>query len=913
MSHLGRARATRRPLIESGRLPVIGSRLAQYEIVGHLGTGGMGEVFQATDTRLGRSVAIKFLPEAFAHDAERVGRFEREARVLASLTHSNIATIHGIDEANGRKFLVMELVAGETIADRLARGPIPLEDALPLAKQLADALEAAHDKGIVHRDLKPANIKITPDGQVKVLDFGLAKAVDTTQGSGLTAQGNLSNSPTMTTPAATAMGVVLGTAAYMSPEQAKGRPTDRTTDMWAFGCVLYEMLTARPVFEGESIGEILGSIFKTEPDWTRLPADTPASVRRLLRRCLQKDRALRLKDAGDARLEIVEAHADAVPTTAAAAPSRRERLAWIAAVVLLAAVAGVMAATGFRTPPAPAEVRLDIAMPPSPTPAGIAVSPDGKRIVFRGERQQLWVRSFDSTTANPLAGTTDGNRPFWSADSQSIGFFAESKLRRIAADGGQARDLANAFLPRGGTWNRDNVILFVPRPNSPIMKVSSTGGEATPVTTVGPEHLGHYAPQFLPDGRHFLYYVMGSPDTNGVHVGDLSSSETRHVLKTESAAVYASSSLLYLRQGELVAQPFDPDRLTTTGDAVVVARGVAGSSDTPAIAAADGGPIVFRAASGGGGGTARSHFAWFDRSGKEIARVGEPVTGFGRSPSLSPDGRHVAYTRVLTPGQADIWLLETNRGVLSRFTFEKGDDLTSVWSPDGGRIVFGSNRRDSTVNDLYEKRLADAAGSEQLLLTGDQSKSATDWSRDGNYLLYSSVDPKSNSDIWAMRMNGDRPSEGSGRPEPVEGRKPFPVVQTDFQEGGAVFSPDGRWIAYQSNKSGRPEIYLQPFPGPGAEVQVSTTGGSLARWRRDGKEIFYIGPDDRLMAVSIRPAPTGSTPELATPVTLFQANTDNYSVAPDGQRFLLYLTSTPPITTPLSVILNWKLPGDRGY
>jgi serine/threonine protein kinase len=428
---------------------MIGSRLAHYEITSHLGTGGMGEVYQATDTRLGRSVAIKFLPEAFTHDAERAGRFEREARVLASLSHPNIATIHGIDEANGRKFLVMELVAGDTIAERLVRGPIPLEDAWPLAKQLADALEAAHDKGIVHRDLKPANIKITPEGQVKVLDFGLAKASEPAQGSGQ-APSNLSNSPTMTTPAATAMGVILGTAAYMSPEQAKGRPTDRTTDMWAFGCVLYEMLTGRPVFEGESLGEILGSIFKDEPDWTRLPATTPPSIRRLLRRCLQKDRARRLKDAGDARLEIVEAGSDAAAVTAAPATNRRERFAWMAAVVLLTLIAGALAVTGLRTAPMPAEYRLDIAMPPLTGPGGFAVSPDGKRIVFRGERQQLWIRSFDSTTAVPVAGTTDGNRPFWSADGRSIGFFAEGKLRRVAADGGKARDLANVSLPRGG-------------------------------------------------------------------------------------------------------------------------------------------------------------------------------------------------------------------------------------------------------------------------------------------------------------------------------------------------------------------------------------------------------------------------------------------------------------------------------
>jgi WD40 repeat protein len=429
------------------------------------------------------------------------------------------------------------------------------------------------------------------------------------------------------------------------------------------------------------------------------------------------------------------------------------------------------------------------------------------------------------------------------------------------------------------------------------MKVSAAGGEVTPATTLGPDQSGHFTPQFLPDGRHFLYYVIGSPDINGVYVGDLATSETRLVLKTESMAFYASSSLLYLRQGELVAQRFDPYRLTVSGNPVVVSKGVTGSADTPAISAADGGPIVFRAGSGGALGRNPSHFAWFDRSGKEGARVNEPVSEFGGWPALSPDGRHVAYLRVLAPGEADLWLLETNRGVLSRFTFEKGsNDVNPVWSPDSERIVFGSNQRVGEVIDLYEKRLAGGADGAQLLLASDQSKTPTDWSRDGSHLLYSSVDPKSSSDIWAMRMDRDR--------------TPFSVVRTDFQEGGATFSPDGRWIAYESNRSGRVEVYLQPFPGPGAEVQVSTAGGSAARWRRDGREIFYVGPDGRLMAVPIQPAVTGSTLELAAPVPLFQARSENYMVAPDGQRFLLYINAAPPITTPLSVIVNWKPPAD---
>jgi Tol biopolymer transport system component len=692
------------------------------------------------------------------------------------------------------------------------------------------------------------------------------------------------------------MGVVLGTAAYMSPEQAKGKPTDRTTDMWAYGCVVFEMITGHAAFEGDSVGEILGSIFKAEPDWTLLPPDTPASIRRLLRRCLQKDRTLRLRDAGDARLEIAEAPEDVAPTVATSPATRRRQLAWAGTLTGLGLIVGALGALQLPRAPLASELWFDIAMPASPPGSRFAVSPDGKRVVFRGERQQLWIRSFESATVTPVAGTSNGTFPFWSADSQSIGFFAEGKLRRIAAEGGQARDLAGASLPRGGTWNRENVILFAPTLGSPIMRMSASGGEATPVTTMRPDDSAHLAPQFLPDGRHFLYYVISRADASGVYISDLTSAETRQVLKTESAAVYGSSALFYARQSELVAQSFDADRLATAGAPQVLGPVVMGPSDIPSVSVADGGPIVFRAPSDGSQGDsgASAQFVWLDRSGKEVARVADAPPGFGRSAVLSPDDNHVAYTRVVTAGEADIWLLEISRGVFSRFTLEKGDDVTPVWSPDGGRIVFG--RREKGVINLYEKPLAGAAGSERLLLSSDQDKSATDWSRDGKYLLYSSIDPKTNSDIWAMRMDGDRPAAGS----------PRPVLQTAFQEGGARMSPDGQWMAYQSNKSGRPEIYVQPFPGPGADVPVSTSGGTSPRWRRDGKEIYYLAPDNRLMAVSIRPTPAGSPLQLETPVPLFQSTNDEYMVSPDGQRFLKYSATAASSTSPLSVIVNWR-------
>jgi eukaryotic-like serine/threonine-protein kinase len=506
---------------------MIGTKLAHYEITSHLGTGGMGEVYQATDSKLARSVAVKFLPEAFSHDSERVARFEREARMLASLNHPHIAGIYGLEESGERKFLVMELVEGETLAERIKRGPIPVDESLSIAKQICEALEAAHEKGIVHRDLKPGNVKITPDGKVKVLDFGLAKAFEAEA-----SKSNVSQSPTLSM-AATNAGMILGTAAYMSPEQVKGQQVDRRTDIFAFGAVLYEMFTGRAVFEGEDVQDILGAVLKSEPDWTRLPAETPPGVRKLLRLCLEKNAKNRRSDATDVRVDIEQALVEPVTAMPETPPARGARLAWIAfAAALLAAVVLAIPAVRYlrETPPSsPPETRTEIVTPATEDPISFALSPDGRQIVFAasgGGASRLWLRSLAATAAQPLAGTEGAVSPFWSPDSRSIGFFADNKLKRLDIGGGAPQTLATVSTTRGGTWNADGVILFTPAQGSPLFRVPASGGEAVAVTKLD-RQTSHRFPFFLPDGRQFLFLAQGTPETAGIYLGSLDSTETR--------------------------------------------------------------------------------------------------------------------------------------------------------------------------------------------------------------------------------------------------------------------------------------------------------------------------------------------------------------------------------------------------
>ena len=887
---------------EDRAMSLVGRHIATYEILTPLGVGGMGEVYRAHDTKLNRDVALKVLSQLFALDPDRLARFRREAHLLAFLNHPNIAAIYGFEEAADVKALVLELVEGPTLADRIARGRIPIDEALPIARQIADALEAAHERGIIHRDLKPANIKVRNDGAVKLLDFGLAKVLEPAS-----IGADPSQAPTVNNPAATEAGLIIGTAAYMAPEQARGRPTDKRSDMWAFGCVLYEMLTGRRAFAGEDVSETLAAVIKGEPDWRALTDATPTPIRRLLRRCLTKDAKGRLSDASVARIEIDEAlsgsHLD-VP--AAPRSSRlRERFAWGSALMLVAVIAVAAIVWALRPTPPAGEKHLEITTPRTTDPVSLAISPDGEKLVFVATsegRDVLWLRRIDSGTAAPLAGTDGALAPFWSPDSRRVGFFTstDNQLKHIEIESGSLQALGRFPLGTGGTWNRDGTILFADLAGvGPIFRISSKGGEASPVTRLEGSELVHQFPQFLPDGRHFLYHRLNL-NPPGVYIGQLDGSETQHLIDADSAAVYVPSGyLLFLRQDTLFAQAFDPVRLMLTGDPFRVAEQVASEVSVPALSVSATGTLVYRS------GLARRvgrPLVWFDRSANEIGRVSEPNPG-GR-PYISRDGSRVALTGGIILGPPDIWQLTVDSGVLARVTSNGKINLDPVWSPNANQIVFSSSRPTGRAFDLYRKPMT-GDGNEELLLEATQDTGtlfASDWSLDGRFLLCTNLsgDLKGGTDIWALPLNGG---------------KPFPVVQTSAEEKDGQFSPDGKWIAYQSNETGRSEIYLQPFPGPGRRERISTNGGAQVRWRRDGRELFYIALDGRLIAVPIRLAQDGQTFKRETPVSLFSTSVggavqgldrQQYVVAPDGQSFLMSILPEDPSPSPIQVVLNWK-------
>jgi eukaryotic-like serine/threonine-protein kinase len=867
-----------------------GFRLGPYEIQAPLGAGGMGEVYKARDTRLDRVVAIKVLPGHVAADPQLRERFEREARAISSLSHPHICALYDVGSQDGIDFLVMEYLDGETLADRIARGRVPLDEALPIARQIVEALEAAHDKGIVHRDLKPANVMLTRDGHVKVLDFGLSKVhADAAAGA------DVSTSPTVM---ATTLGTTMGTAAYMSPEQATGGETDRAADVWAFGCVLYEMLTGHHTFEGTTASEILANVLKTEPDWYRLPTETPASIRRLLRRSLRKDQKLRLRDIREVRLDIDDLRS-ATSETDRATPvrsGRSERVAWATALTLVAMIAGVLGVRSLRPTPLAPELRLDITTPPT-RDSSMAISPDGRTVVFTalaGGQSQLWLRSLDSSMARPLAGTERASSPFWSPDNRSIGFIADRVLKRVDIDGGSLQTLAKGVpVALGGSWSRDGTIIFGNNPGGPIFRIPDTGGEPVVATRVEAQQRGHAFPQFLADGRHFLFFVSGSPEGRGVYVGELDGLDAKRLFAADTPAVYAAPGhLLFIREGQLLAHDFDPDRLELRGDPYVVAEQMTAAMPLSASAA---GPIAYRAVSGDSG---QRQLLWVDRSGRETDKVVYPDTA-AQGPSLSRDGRRLAVYRFAN-GNMDIWSYETSRRVWDRLTFAPGDDIYPLWSRDGSSIVSGSARSTNVV-DLYRTLLSAPQRREELLHATSQPKFPMDWSMDGRLLLYDSLDPKRGFDIWAL------PLEENG--------KPFEVIQTDFNESLVQFSPDEKWIAYQSDRTGRYEIYLRPFPGPGSDSLVSTAGGTQVRWSPSGKELFYIAPDDWLIAIPISFPSDGKTAEFGTPVRLFATSVGStavnvyrqqYVVTHDGRSFVMHSVVGDASAAPITVILNWS-------
>jgi len=874
-----------------------GARIGPYEVTSLLGEGGMGKVWRARHSALKRDDALKVLPDDLASDPDRLARFQREAQLLASLNHPNIAHVYGLEQADGVNALVMELVEGTTLADRLGPGPLPLDDALPIARQIAEALDAAHEQGIVHRDLKPANIKLRPDGTVKVLDFGLAKLAGPDDSRSIAgARGHLSHSPTLTSPAVmTRVGLILGTAAYMSPEQARGRPVDKRADVWAFGCVLFEMLSGRRTFDGDDVTETLASVVKSEPAWSALPATTPPAVRRLLERCLRKDPARRLRDIADAKLDIDEALTEPAPI-AHAAPTitgTRERWLWIAAMCVAVVALAVMTAAYFRrgSPVAP-EVRLQIVTPPGPV-TDFAMSPDGQTVVFAAVtdgKTELWLRPLGAVTAQRLPATAGAEYPFWSPDGRSIAFFADQKLKRVEIANGTIQTLADAPAPRGGTWG-DGTILFAPANISALRRIPAGGGASADATRLEtPEHASHRLPVFLPDGRRFLYFVSGTAKVQGVYLGSLDSEPPRRLFESESAAIFSAPDvLLFRRESALMAQRVDLRTFEPKGDPFAVAETVAvrpGMVGTIAVSGSSG-SFAYRPAV-----SARRQFVWLDRAGNRIGTIGEPDDALNGPWQLSPDGGVVVMGRS-TNNNLDLWLIDVARGIPRRFVSDPASDTFPLWSPDGARLAFGSSRlHGSVIHDLFVKPIR-GPDRETVLLESAENKYPLDWSRDGRFIVYSVLSAKTASDLWVL------PQDGS--------TQAFVFKQTPSDEMGAKFSPDGHWMTYQSNETGRIEIYVERFPGPSRSTLVSTSGGTAPAWRDDGREIIYRGLDDRVMAVpvSIR----ADSVDAGTPVALFALRPGaTFEPTRDGKRFLVNTSLDDDSSPPITVVLNWRHP-----
>jgi len=877
-----------------------GSKLGIYEIVAPLGAGGMGEVYRARDTRLGRDVAIKALPPQFAQDPDRLARFEREAKLLASVSHPHIAGIFGLEDIEKHRYLVLEFVEGETLAQRLDRGTPTIDESLQICRQIASALESAHENGIAHRDLKPGNVMITPAGDVKVLDFGLAKGG---MGSGSSSDISLSHSPTLTHQH-TGAGVILGTAAYMSPEQARGRTVDKRTDIWSFGCVLYECLAGRQAFEGETVSDLIARILEREPDWEALPSRTPSRIRELLKRCLEKDAKQRMRDIGDARIEIdnvISTKSSNPEARAAAAAAHRNRARLRTIVGALALVAITAAATYFGAPRTAVPgmqkpLRLEIPQIPgtriAEDAAQVAISPDGSMVAYVGLDSagvfRLWVRPLESIHARLVPGSEGADQPFWSPDSRYIGFSnTNSSLVKIAVNGNAAETVASVKGFRGGSWNRDNIILYAPFSEGAIYRVSASGGDGVAVTTLDSSETAHRYPCFLPDGKHFLYTAL--PPRDGryrTYMASLDGKERKLVLDSAWSGVeYASGYLLYDRDGVLVAHRFDPKSGRVSGEPISLGDRSTGTgySGSGVLSVADNGVLTYPTNI-----PISTHLVWIDSQGRTLATVPIPPGNyFGEE--LSPDETQVVLESSPRIGVSDLWLGDLARGVATRLSYEAGENTNARWSPDGSRVAYTC-----APSGGYEKVVVvnvNGGAQKTLLENVHHFKNISGWTPDGKALVMGIQNPKTRWDIWIVPVDS--------------GEKPHTFLETPYHEDRGKVSPDGKWISYRSNESGQFDIYVQSFPDGGNKYKVTTSGGEGSEWSQDGRRLFLDLAGVRAVSYAADVLP-GEQFRLGPIKQFLRGPDDAYDgeLARDG-RALVLVSARADSPQSITVVQNW--------
>jgi Tol biopolymer transport system component len=869
----------------------------------------MGEVYKGKDTRLGRDVAIKVLPAHLTDDPDVKARFEREARAISQLTHPHICTLYDVGNADGVEYLVMELLEGQTLADRLEKGPLPTEQVLKFGVEIADALDRAHRAGIVHRDLKPGNVMLTKSG-VKLLDFGLAKVAASGE-----AASELSSLPTQASRPLTQKGTVMGTFQYMAPEQLEGKEADARTDIFALGCVLYEMATGKRAFTGATQASLISAIMTKDPEPISAVAPlAPPALDRLVKSCLAKDPEDRWQNARDVRNELTwigqGGSQASVPAPAVARRKSRERLAWAATIIATSAAAIAIAAalrSADRARRLDQPLRSSIVMPENTAVRGVALSPDGRRLAFVARdssgQSHLWVRALDSYAVTPLPGTESSSFPFWSPDGRFVGFFADGKLKKIDASGGPPQVICDAPEARGGSWSREGEIVFAPVVDGGLFRVSASGGVPSVLTKIDPARgeTSHRWPFFLPDGRHYLYLVAnfaspGDVSGMGIYERSLDSSSEKPVSSARSSVAFIPSSsgglegsLLLFRDGNLMIQPLDGKNSRVTGEPVPIAEDVQYFPQTQygLFSASRNGTFVYQARSAPG----VSQLLWLDRSGTQIGSLGVPANQ--SNPRLSPDGKRIALDITdRQSGNTDVWIYEASGGIPSRFTSHPSLDTTPVWSPDGARIVFNSLRQGHP--DIYEKS-SNGVGNDDPILVNPRTKYPVDWSRDGRFILFRAIDESTNFELWYL---------------PAGERQAIPYLKSKFGVSHGQFSPDGKWVAYASNESGRWEVYVSSFPAPGGNWKISSAGGSEPRWRSDGKEVFYLASDGKLMAATVNEGPPF---EAGVAAALFQTRrrerisaTDlfSYDVSADGQRFLVNTDVGEVASSPLNLVLN---------